>query len=187
MTPLVKMHTLGHDFRRRRSTPAACATTAWRRWSASSSTRGSSRRARVHQRATLRGRRPVRPDRGHPARARVEPRHPRGHRRGAAAPARRASAGDPVQPLRPRPLRPGRLRAHLAGRLEDYAYSPLRRGEESRAACRPERGSSLTEAGPPSRPRRPSADAPAPMGSWREELRRRAGARPAARARARRP
>jgi tryptophan synthase beta chain len=34
LTPLVKMHTLGSDFTRRASTPAACATTAWRRWSA---------------------------------------------------------------------------------------------------------------------------------------------------------
>ncbi|MFN8213030.1 MAG: TrpB-like pyridoxal phosphate-dependent enzyme [Candidatus Nanopelagicales bacterium] len=31
MTPLMKMHTLGHDFVPTRSTPAACATTAWRR------------------------------------------------------------------------------------------------------------------------------------------------------------
>ena len=31
MTPLVKMHTLGHDFILTRSTPAGCATTAWPR------------------------------------------------------------------------------------------------------------------------------------------------------------
>ena len=43
MTPLLPMHTLGHTFMPAPSTPAACATTAWRRWSRSSSTRASSR------------------------------------------------------------------------------------------------------------------------------------------------
>ena len=32
LTPLVKMHTLGSTFVPPPSTPAACATTAWRRW-----------------------------------------------------------------------------------------------------------------------------------------------------------
>ena len=31
LAPMVKMHTLGHDFIRTRSTPADCATTACRR------------------------------------------------------------------------------------------------------------------------------------------------------------
>ena len=38
LTPLVKMHTLGPSSSRPASTPAACATTAWRRWSAISCT-----------------------------------------------------------------------------------------------------------------------------------------------------
>ena len=36
LTPLVKMHTLGSASCRPASTPAACAITAWRRWSATS-------------------------------------------------------------------------------------------------------------------------------------------------------
>ena len=45
MTPLMPMYTLGHDFVPRPCTPAACATTATRRWSARSCAPGGSRRA----------------------------------------------------------------------------------------------------------------------------------------------
>ena len=59
----------------------------------------------------LRGRRPVRASGGHPAGARADPRDPRRDRRGARRQGQGRAAGDPVQPLRPRPFRPVGLRA----------------------------------------------------------------------------
>ena len=76
-----------------RSTPAACATTAWRR---SCRTAQGARRDRGPQRPPareLRGRRPVRPGRGDPARARADPRPQGRDRRGARRQARRARSG----------------------------------------------------------------------------------------------
>jgi hypothetical protein len=51
MTPLTKMHTLGSPSRRRASTPAACATTAWRRWCRTEGARPD-RGDRLHQTAS---------------------------------------------------------------------------------------------------------------------------------------
>ena len=48
-TPLLPMYTLGHDFVPARSTPAACATTAWPRWSATSSHEGLVEARAMHQ------------------------------------------------------------------------------------------------------------------------------------------
>ena len=107
MTPLVKMHTLGHDFipepihagglRYHGMSPLVSA--------CSRSTASIEARSRPPARQ-LRGRRPVRPGRGHPARAGADPRHQGRDRRGARRPRGRRGAGDPVQPVRPRPLRP---------------------------------------------------------------------------------
>ncbi len=63
------------------------------------------RGARLHADRGLRGRRPVRADRGHPPGTGGEPRREGGDRRGRPLPRGGRLAGDPLQPLRPRPLR----------------------------------------------------------------------------------
>ena len=95
MTPLMKMHTLGHDFIPPRSTPAACATTACRRWSRTSTSWAWSRPRRSRRRECFAGSVEVRPHRGHRAGARADARHRRRDPRGASAarrPARRRSS-----------------------------------------------------------------------------------------------
>ena len=71
LTPLVKMHTLGSSSCRRGSTQAACAITAWRRWSATSKT-WADRSARLPTSRLLRRRHTIRAQRGHRARARID-------------------------------------------------------------------------------------------------------------------
>ena len=75
-----------------RSTPAACATTACRRWSACSRSTASSRRAASTSGASFEAGVAVRPGRGHPAGARADPRDP-------ASPSTRRSR--PRRPARP--------------------------------------------------------------------------------------
>ena len=111
MAPVAKMYTLGHDFvpgadpRRRPALPRDVA--------AGEPAQG----ARLHRGAQrppaldVRGRRPVRPGRGDPAGARADARHPGRDRRGARRAGGGRGAGDPVQPLRARPLRPECVRA----------------------------------------------------------------------------
>ena len=111
MTPLVKMHTLGHDF-----VPEPIHAGGLRYHGMSPlvsllKEHGYIEAQAVHQRGDLRGGRPVRAGGGHPAGAGADPRHPRRHRRGAGGREAGRGPGDPVQPLRPRPLRPGGLRA----------------------------------------------------------------------------
>ena len=116
MTPLVKMHTLGHDFV---PTPIHAGGLRYHGMSPLVSLlkeHGYIEARAVHQTAILRGRRPVRPRGGHPAGAGADPRHtwsPSTRRSRAKADGRRR--GDPLQPLRPRPLRPGGLRALPGG------------------------------------------------------------------------
>jgi hypothetical protein len=74
--------------------------------------RGGGRAADRH----LRGRRAVRPRRGHHSGAGVLPRHPRLHRRGAALQADRREEDAVLQPVGPRPLRHGVLRQVLRRR-----------------------------------------------------------------------
>ena len=93
LTPLVKMHTLGHDF-----IPEPIHAGGLR-YHGMAPLVSLLRGARVHRgpgrppEPELRGRRPVRPDRGDPPGAGVEPRDPGGHRRGAAWRRPRGSPG----------------------------------------------------------------------------------------------
>ena len=93
MTPLVKMHTLGHDFI---PEPIHAGGLRYHGMSPLVSLlkeHGLIEAQAVHQTRDVRGRRPVRPGRGDPAGAGADPRHPGRHRRGARRPARRASPG----------------------------------------------------------------------------------------------
>ena len=91
LTPLVKMHTLGLDLhpaglsRRRVALPRDGAA------GQPDPGAGAHRIARLYADALLRGRRPVRPRRGHPARAGSQPRGARRDRRGAALQGGRAA------------------------------------------------------------------------------------------------
>ena len=94
-----------------RSTPAACATTACRRSCRLLKEQGLIEARAVHQTATFEAGVQFARSRGHPAGARSRPtpsRSPSTRRCGAKEEG--APDGHPVQPLRPRPLRPGRLR-----------------------------------------------------------------------------
>ena len=90
LTPLMPMHTLGHDFvpppaaRRRPALPRRRADDLRARQG------GRDRGARLPPERDLRGRRAVRPHRGHHPRARVRARDPRGDRGGRWPPRRRA-------------------------------------------------------------------------------------------------
>ena len=144
MAPIVKMHTLGSRLHApSRSTRAVCATTACRRCVAAQGA-GPDRGAQRAPARLLRGRRPVRARRGHPAGAREHARDQRGRRRGARGEGGRRGQGHPVQPVRPRPLRPGRVRALPAGRARGLRvpgregrrrrWPPFRRSAEPRSA-----------------------------------------------------
>ena len=102
------------------STPAACATTAMAPLSATSCEQGLIEAVRLPADAGLRGGRHLRPHRGdHPGPGSAHAiRAPIDEALRAAKQARRTH--DPLQPLRPRQLRPGRLRRYLAGDLVDY-------------------------------------------------------------------
>ena len=83
MAPVAKMYTLGHDF-----VPEPIHAGGLRYHGMSPlvsllKEHGDIEARSVHQRATLRGRRPVRPGRGDPAGARADARHPGRDRRGA--------------------------------------------------------------------------------------------------------
>ena len=115
MAPLVKMHTLGHNF-----VPPPIHAGGLRYHGMAPLV--SKLVDDGHRRGTgggpggdLRGRRQVRARRGHRARARVEPRSARGHRRGTRRARGGPPANDPLQPVRPRPLRSCRVRV-LPGR-----------------------------------------------------------------------
>ena len=123
---------------------AACATTATRRASARWSRRGWSRRGAISQTARLRRRASVRARRGDHPRARALARAAGVVRRGGGRQAGRRGAGDPGQPLRPRPLRHVRLR-----RLPCAASSPT--SSSARGTWRPRSSDCRT------RPRWPSA------------------------------
>ena len=117
LTPLVPMHTLGHDFvPGRASTPAACATTAMAPLVSQLVLDGLVRAEAYGQNdvfasavrfARSEGIIPA-PEAAHAIHGAVT----------AAAAGRRGGprADDPLQPLRPRPLRPGRLRRLPRGR-----------------------------------------------------------------------
>ena len=122
LTPLVKMHTLGHTFVPRRCMPAGSAITAWRRSSASSTTRASSRRARCRRSPRSRPRSSSR------ARRASSP-LPRRRMPFAAPSTKRCSAR---RKARGRPivfnlsghgfLDLSAYEAYLAGKLQDYEY-----------------------------------------------------------------
>ena len=136
MTPLVKMHTLGHDFI---PEPIHAGGLRYHGMSPLVSLlkeHGYIEALSVHQRASFESGRPVRPDRGHPAGARADPRHQRRDRRGARGEGRRRAQGHPVQPVRSRPLRPERLRA-LPERPARGLRVPGREGRRRRSPpCR---------------------------------------------------
>ena len=111
MTPLVKMHTLGHDFI---PEPIHAGGLRYHGMSPLVSLlkeHGDIEARSVHQRASFEAGVPVRAGRGDPAGARADARDPRRDRRGAGGQGGRRGPGHPVQPVRPRSLRPVRLRA----------------------------------------------------------------------------
>ena len=123
MAPIVKMHTLGHDFI---PEPIHAGGLRYHGMSPLVSLLKEHGLIEAQQRPParqLRGGRPVRPGRGHPAGARADPRHQRRDRRGAR---RAKEAGEPKVIL-------FNLCGHghfdlaayeryLAGSLEDYEY-----------------------------------------------------------------
>ena len=122
LTPLVKMHTLGHSF-----VPPAIHAGGLRYHGAAPLLiqlvdEAVDRGAGLWPERRLRGRHPVRPQRGHRARARVRARHPRHDRRGAAA----REAGERRVILFNLSghghFDMGAYDAYLAGALQDYAY-----------------------------------------------------------------
>ncbi len=83
----------------------------------------------------VRGRRPVRPGRGHPAGAREHARDQGRGRRGARGQGGRRVAGDPVQPLGPRALRPRGLRELPAGHASRTTSTRPRRSRPRSPTC----------------------------------------------------
>ena len=111
MTPLVKMHTLGHDFI---PEPIHAGGLRYHGMSPLVSLlkeHGSIEARSVHQRATFEAGVQFARAEGILPGARADPRHQGRHRRGARGQGSRRGEGHPVQPVRPRPLRPGGLRA----------------------------------------------------------------------------
>ncbi len=114
MAPVAKMFTLGHDFI---PEPIHAGVLRYHGMSPDVAARVAGQGERLPRGAErppaseLRGRRPIRSGRRHPSGTRADPRHPGGDRRGARRQGGRRGPGHPVQPVRPRPLRPGRLRA----------------------------------------------------------------------------
>ncbi len=126
LTPLVKMFTLGADFipepihagglRYHGMAPAGQpAQGPWRH-----------RGAGGPPGPGLRGGRRLRPGRGHRPRARVVACDPGRDRRGDRGQGDGREQGDPVQPVGPRPLRPGRLRALPVGQPRGLRVHPRR-------------------------------------------------------------
>ena len=124
LTPLMKMHTLGHDFV---PDPIHAGGLRYHGMSPllSPRVRTGSAGGRGHPAdGVLRGRHPLRPHRGHRARPRAHPRAGRGHPRGAGGQGDRRGDGHPHRPVRARPLRPGRLRRLPVGGHERRSRSP---------------------------------------------------------------
>ena len=116
MAPIVKMHTLGSDFM---PEPIHAGGLRYHGMSPLVSLlkeHGPHRGPQRPPARELRGRRPVRPDRGHPAGAREHARDQGGRRRGARGQGGGRAAGHPVQPVGPRPLRSRCVRALHARR-----------------------------------------------------------------------
>ena len=111
MTPLVKMHTLGHDFIPEPIHAGGLRYHGMAPLVSLLKEHGHIEALSVHQRASFESGRPVRAGRGHPAGARADPRDQHRDRGGARREGRRRAPGHPVQPVRSRPLRPERLRA----------------------------------------------------------------------------
>ena len=137
LTPLVRMYTLGHGFM-----PAPIHAGGLRYHGMASSICELYRNRLIEARAVaaardLRGRSPLRPGRGHRPGAGGCARCPGRHRRGDPLPGGREDRDDRLQPLRPRPLRHGVLRA-----------VPRREARRLRAAPgrdRPGRGGAATD------------------------------------------
>ena len=111
MAPIVKMHTLGHDFI---PEPIHAGGLRYHGMSPLVSLlkeHGYIEARSVHQRASFEAGVTVRPRRRHPAGAGADPRDPGRDRRGPGGQGSRRGAGHPVQPVRSRTLRPVGLRA----------------------------------------------------------------------------
>jgi predicted alternative tryptophan synthase beta-subunit len=123
MTPLIKMHTLGHDFIPSRSMPAACATRHVPLVSLlKEGGHIEARRVPSAIGASTAGVQFARAEGILPAPSRRTPSASRSTRALAAKEAGE-SARHPVQPMRPRSLRPvGATERYLDGTLEDYEY-----------------------------------------------------------------
>ena len=125
MAPIVKMHTLGHDF----IPPAihagglryhGMAPMTVRTYDAGLIEAVAVAQLPVFEAAVLFA------HRGHPARPRVRPRHPRGHRRSAEMQGDRRKESYPLQPFRAR-----QLRSH---RVQQIQHRPTRRLRISRGS-----------------------------------------------------
>ena len=123
MTPLVKMHTLGHDFI---PDPIHAGGLRYHGMAPLVSLlkeHGYIEARSVHQRASFEAGVQLRPDRGDPAGARADPRHPRRDRRGARPRRRPASPRSILFNL----CGHGHFdlsayERYLGGQLEDYEY-----------------------------------------------------------------
>ena len=115
MTPLMKMHTLGHDFI---PDPIHAGGLRYHGMSPLIShiyELGLMEAIAMPQLECFAAGLQLRPDRGHRPGARADPRHRRRHPGGAGLQGDRRGEGDPHRPVRPRALRPRRLR-RLPGR-----------------------------------------------------------------------
>ena len=122
MTPLVKMHTLGHDFIPEPIHAGGLRYHGMAPLVSLLKEHGYIEARSVHQRASFEaGVQFARAEGILPA-PEPTPRDQGRDRRGARGQGGGRGAGDPVQPLRPRPLRPVGLRALPGGSLEDYEY-----------------------------------------------------------------
>ena len=123
MTPLMKMHTLGHDFI---PDPIHAGGLRYHGMSPLISPLyelGLIEAVAMPQQRVLRRRRAVRADRGHRPGARAHPRARRLHPGGAALQGDRRGEGDPHRAVRPRPPRPAGVRRYLAGEMVDHELS----------------------------------------------------------------
>ena len=110
MTPLLMMHTLGHEFHAAAGARRRPALPRLRPPRQPPPRRRPDRGRGLPAGDRLRERREVRPVRGDDPRPRIRPRRPQHHRPRPRSEEVRQAHRDPLQPLRPRPLRPRRLR-----------------------------------------------------------------------------
>ena len=106
IAPLLPMHTLGHGFVPEPIHAGGLRYHGMAPLVSHLVQRGPGRGRRLRPERVLPRGRPLRPHRGHHPGARAVARDPRGRGRGRARPRRRARADDPLQPVRPRALRP---------------------------------------------------------------------------------